>query len=558
MSNWLMDSNQATRLPGQGDQVQFSAQYNNASTVDTAFSGAVASVYLPPGYTQYLTLDEDLTVTTTSQFGGAIYGGSSYIVPAGGTYTWGGGTQEGQGGSWLTVVSVGASMNIVGNFLSLDGRSIQNSGTITWDAGQGGNLSLALNQQGGIINKGGGTFEAAAGGTYTLNGDGTGEFTNGGSVVVDANATTLNLQSDLSATSTGVFELRLGSILRLNSPATFNDGASVKGPGTMLDNSSLAIVGGIVTVDTGATLGVGNGGVLSTGATDLLDITGGSSLSVNNGSFQGAGTVDIDAGSSMSIVGNLLVSGIALDSDGNIVWAAGTITNTGGTILNNGTFNISAANNVLMSGTGLFHNNNNADITKDDAAGANSTATIACTFNQEGNVHLAAGTILIPFDWTQPAAGLLELAGGTFQVNGTFTNNGWVLVDSSSKVAAVSMVNNNRLDLANNSTSVLAVVAPPGSSGGNFTQGAGGTTYLAIGSSSKNSQLAIGGTATLGGTLNVSLINGYVPAGPAPITWTLLTFGQDNNQFGTVNGPQGTNWTYGYLPQSFFATWTPS
>jgi hypothetical protein len=47
--------------------------------------------------------------------------------------------------------------------------------------------------------------------------------------------------------------------------------------------------------------------------------------------------------------------------------------------------------------------------------------------------------------------------------------------------------------------------------------------------------LAVGGTATLGGTLAPSLINGFTPAGGA--TFQILTAAPRSGTFGSVSGP---------------------
>jgi len=50
-------------------------------------------------------------------------------------------------------------------------------------------------------------------------------------------------------------------------------------------------------------------------------------------------------------------------------------------------------------------------------------------------------------------------------------------------------------------------------------------------------RLAVSGTATLGGTLNYSLIGGFVPT--TGNTFTILTAGSQTGSFGTVNQPGG-------------------
>jgi hypothetical protein len=72
---------------------------------------------------------------------------------------------------------------------------------------------------------------------------------------------------------------------------------------------------------------------------------------------------------------------------------------------------------------------------------------------------------------------------------------------------------------------------------GNYTQTAAGVLDLGVGGANAGTdfdQLAVGGTATLGGTLNVSLINGFEPV-PGD-TFQVLTFGARSGDFVLENG----------------------
>jgi hypothetical protein len=84
-------------------------------------------------------------------------------------------------------------------------------------------------------------------------------------------------------------------------------------------------------------------------------------------------------------------------------------------------------------------------------------------------------------------------------------------------------------------------VGGPGAAGlltitGNYTQTSSGVLSLGIGGYNAGTdfgQLAVGGTATLDGTLNVSLLNGFVPqSGDA---FAILTFASESGTFATLN-----------------------
>ena len=72
---------------------------------------------------------------------------------------------------------------------------------------------------------------------------------------------------------------------------------------------------------------------------------------------------------------------------------------------------------------------------------------------------------------------------------------------------------------------------------GNYTQGAGGSLNVALGGTGAGvgyDQLAVTGTASLGGTINISTINGYVP--PVGTSFQVLTFASKTGDFQTYNG----------------------
>jgi hypothetical protein len=69
---------------------------------------------------------------------------------------------------------------------------------------------------------------------------------------------------------------------------------------------------------------------------------------------------------------------------------------------------------------------------------------------------------------------------------------------------------------------------------GNYTQTAGAALDIDIAGPSTYGALTVGGTATLAGTLNLALLNGFTPA--PGTSFTILTFGSRSGDFGTENG----------------------
>jgi hypothetical protein len=76
-------------------------------------------------------------------------------------------------------------------------------------------------------------------------------------------------------------------------------------------------------------------------------------------------------------------------------------------------------------------------------------------------------------------------------------------------------------------------------------QNASGVLDMEIGglqAGTQSDQLQISGTATLGGTLNVSVINGFTPA--AGNTFPLVTCRTRTGTFGTINGLQQSGYSF--------------
>jgi len=116
----------------------------------------------------------------------------------------------------------------------------------------------------------------------------------------------------------------------------------------------------------------------------------------------------------------------------------------------------------------------------------------------------------------------------------------------------------------NNSAGIVSPGASPGilTINGNYTQGPAGMLDMQIGglvAGTDYDQLKVIGSASLGGTLNTALINGFVPA--AGTTFTLVdASGGLSGTFTTVNQPAGSlfNSFYGTTTFEFIAATTSS
>jgi autotransporter-associated beta strand protein len=218
---------------------------------------------------------------------------------------------------------------------------------------------------------------------------------------------------------------------------------------------------------------------------------------------------------------------------------AGTFYNAGLEVGNNNgssTFSgiISGVSSVKKAGTGLWILN-----------GANTytgtTTVSAGTLTVNGS--LAAGTVTVADGATlnlvgSAAGSLIVSTGGTATVNGTVSG----LLANSGTVKGTGTITGNS-SLANNS------VTMPGSTsigtltfGGNLSMAASASLNMQVtGGTTACDKLAITGTLTCNGTLNVSLISGTLVSGAV---YQLFSAGTILGTFSTINLPtaDGLEW----------------
>jgi hypothetical protein len=203
---------------------------------------------------------------------------------------------------------------------------------------------------------------------------------------------------------------------------------------------------------------------------------------------------------------------VMMTSSANIITGP-SLLNAGNTILDLAAFNITS----YTQSAGLF---------QVAATGLASTAS----FSLNGGIAQIDGNLA--------ASGSLSAAGaGTFSGAGTITGN----VNMSGVTQAGDIPNPGILTINGNGA-------------GNYTQGSAGAYDVLLGgltAGSQYSQLNMTGTASLGGTLNVTLINSFVPV--AGNQFTILAAGSLNGQFTTTNLPSlssGLNWIVSYTSTS--------
>ncbi len=380
--------------------------------------------------------------------------------------------------------------------LDLTGGTLTGSAAVTVTATTG----TALTWNGGATMSGTGSTTLAAGATMSLGGDGTAEnldgrtFNNLGIVNWLTGSYLLYLSDGALFSNTGTFNANApsgttqyiynsGSTGTFANAGTFNNAAGA-GNTTEFYNTPLNNTG-TVNVNSG-TLDLQGGGT-STGSwvaasSATLWFNGGiANLSASSTSITGAGAVAVSAGAANF---------------------GGTYNLTGATSVSGGTANFLNGGN-----TGTFSNSGG---TVDFATGTTFTVSTGGYTQTGGSTYLNGGTLAVIGSTVDIQANTYLYGPGT--VTGDLSNEGYVYVGGGGSAAGTLSVS------------------------GDYTQSSAGALYVNIGGATagtQDDQMLISGTASLDGTLGVSLVNGYSPV--PGTTFTIMTYTLEIGDFSTKN-----------------------
>ncbi len=296
----------------------------------------------------------------------------------------------------------------------------------------------------------------------------------------------------------------------------------------------------------------GNGGV---GSLEITD--GGVVTSAGNGylAFSNitSGYVRVsDAGSSLSYAGDLYIGGNAGGPGGS-----GTFQMENGAVVSANTATLYPGAYLVLGGSPTLNAplsvnganiqaNADATFTNSFTVGAGGVYVHTSTYNVtlSGQISGVGGLTKVAGGFTSPDPGTLTLPGTSNYTGGTVVNAGSLVVDGS--ITSDVTVNNSATLAGKGAVGSVTVnsggiVAPGDSPGkltvnGNYNQTSGGILDMQIGGSiagDEYDQLEITGTAVLGGTLNLALVNGFRPT--VGDTFTILTSSDTNGSFSTIN-----------------------
>src|SRR6185369_15029886 len=408
-----------------------------------------------------------------------------------------------------------------------------------------------------------GLFRQAAGTVGTIV---TAPFNNSGVLVVLA--ATLNL--NLGGTHTGTFTNVLGTTLTLGGGSHVLGASSlVTGAGTLTVSGGATTLAANGTFDAGSTLTASAGSVsLAAGclvSAATVNVAGGvlnynsassvASLSVSSGTLGGTspvtvtglltlsgGTVTnalVTANGGIAINGGVTLSGGKLVNSGTAIWSAGNFTGANGAVFSNlfGANFINIFDGNAPSGAGATPIFINAGVfAKTNGTAALGTTSIDFQFVNTGTVEVQTNTLR--YSINQQTAGLTLLDGGGLSVQA-----------QPLQLLGGTLAGSGPVTLANAQNVINSALVTPGSPlgeldiSGNYQQTASGALNIELGGYTAGSNFdrvtvtagGAGGVATLSGTLNVTLINGFSPTNGA--TFIFLSALSRVGAFSTFNYP---------------------
>lgn len=460
------------------------------------------------------------------------------------------------------------SITISGGSISGQGRLILVNGGSTGVYCSAGSRIVGCNLELGSGSNGVGDnldFGAAAGATLTVTGAissaagyGVDIGAAGGGTVAFGAANTYAGQTKVQAGTLrlGIANgIKSGNDLVVNSGQTFDMDGYAQALDSMTGSGTVDTGGGALTVGVGGssfTFGgslIGTGGLTKSGG-GVLTLTGGSAFSGNVG-FETAAdltntpsviaithsqalgvgpktvtlamygrTLKLDGSS-----GNLTIaSNITFDTSndgsaggGNVASAA--LINVAGTNTINGAFSL-----TLGGGGTLFQSDAGSLVLAGGISAATSGRTLAFT----GGGHISVSGVIAngstaALPVTKTGGGTLTLAGTNTYTGPTTVSSGTLLVHgrlSTGRVAVAAAGTLGGTGTLGGAVTNAGVVAPGASTGRltldqSYRQQAGGALNIELGGTAAGTTydvLQVGGAAVLGGALNVTLVNGFVPS----------------------------------------------
>jgi hypothetical protein len=411
----------------------------------------------------------------------------------------------------VTLLNVGGLTAEYGSHLTASLFDFQGDGSLPAAGGGGANPLLTL-ASGGTLKKSGGS------GTYAFTLGVVLQVLNGGTIASQAG--TLQLPGFASAYAGGVnFNAAAGAVIDL-APAEAVDSGTVRITGLFTGSNS----GGTVRLKDGYLTTVPGSG----GATF--------NFSGNTFQWQNGGAIGSSAADPFINIGTMNITGTpGLNGQGFI--NQGTLAQSG-----SGALNVAYGRGLTNGASGTLDLQNNNGLTVIGGGGGNPF------FDNFGTVRKSAGTGTSIFGdgLVVTNRGTVEVLTGALQFwmftqeSGTTSMNGGNLKFLNDAVFnGGSLVGNGTItgNVRNNGTTFGPGFSPGKISvNGFYAQGANGVLNLEIGGTTPGTeydQLVVNGAAALGGTLNLTLINGFRPK--VGDVFQLIVSNSTSGSFATIN-----------------------
>ena len=409
-----------------------------------------------------------------------------------GTHTFTGSVQWNTGNfnaSGNTTIGSGATLHITsGADHDFSGHGFVNNGTIDWATGAGrlraGNGATFVNN--GIFN------DSASSSVNNDYQNATLTFTNGNGASYNK-LSTGNTDYYIPFNNAGNVTVSAGALL-LHSGGRLSAGAAFLGSGdTQLTGGTFSVAGGLLSTHL-----VLNGATLA-GTPELHGTFTFASGFLGSGSTT---TIASDGFMTLSTSADHDLPGHAIVNNGVINWDGGRIRGgNGSTITNNGIFNdnaSSAVNNDYQNAA-LTFTNSATGLYKKSGTG---TTTFSVPFVNDGTVAVTRGTVIFSGSFTNRGSiGLANGATAQFANPLTFANS----TLSGTGTINASAVTAGALVSPGNSPGMLAIT-------GDMTLLSTSVLLIELGGTNQGTDydyLNIGGNLSLGGTLNLKLVNGF-------------------------------------------------
>lgn len=447
----------------------------------------------------------------------------------GGTLVFEGNTEGGG-----TVDNTGGTIHAdAGSVVQHYGSAILKNGTLTTSGTgviQGNNGNGAVTLDGVTIN---GTYQVLNGFEYLAN-----TVTNNGPFTVGtvANSAALDIAGSVTLQGSGTLTLSNPNDVVFgygqNNGASFTNQSTIQGAGTISPTSNNNFINQhIVSATQNLTI---NGNFSNAGT---LKVSKGKTLYIEGGMFTNFSGSTLTGGKYM-VSGQLAFDGASITTNAagiTLTGASARITNqssvnalpTLSTNASAGSFTVTGGQQFVTTLSGNFSNAGKMTVGKNSVFKVFCNASFSCPYTQTAGMTTVDGTLTDAFG--------VNINGGKLFGTGTI---------------AASVVSTGSVT-AGDTLTKAGTLSPS-----TYTQNSKGSLNIQIGGTAAGtySVLAVANGASLNGTLNVKLINGFVPAiGDA---FTILTASARTGTFATVNLPtlSGAHFVINYSATSVTLT----